>query len=320
MASFLWFSQGSSRYMEDLLFKGNNLLSKKIRLVVRHLQRLLCNSLLLGYLHPAPWRKYSKRPLYRQHPASQPCYHQRATSPPGGNKGYTPSTQTPCHNIPRSPSLTPKSLFDRSFKSHQPASTLPDTLTLFSGHLARFFFPMWQHTRSYRWFLEIISISYSIEFLSNPSHKRTLRQEVNSLVQLGATEPVHPQHKEKGFYSRYFFIPEKKGSCRPILDLRHPNIFKHHSRFRMTTLACLIPSLNQGAWIAALDLKDACFHTDIHPMHRRFLLFTLGLEHYQYRIPLFRLSAAPRVFMKVLSMVTAYLCHQDSLVFLYPDY
>lgn len=41
-------------------------------------------------------------------------------------------------------------------------------------------------------------------------------------------------------------------------------------------LPFIISSLNKGGWCAGLDLKDAYFHIDIHPAHRRFLHFYSG--------------------------------------------
>lgn len=64
------------------------------------------------------------------------------------------------------------------------------------------------------------------------------------------------------------------------------------------TLTVVIPSLNEGDWFAALDLKDTHFHIAIHPAHRRHLHSMVGLDHFQYKVLHFSLSAAPRVFYK----------------------
>lgn len=100
-----------------------------------------------------------------------------------------------------------------------------------------------------------ISISYRIIFLSipsptstspsffrDPTSYRIFKPEADSLLQLGAIEPIPPKHSGKGIYSKYFQIPQKKGCWRPILDLKELNVFICHSRFRMTSI---IPSLNE---------------------------------------------------------------------------
>lgn len=71
--------------------------------------------------------------------------------------------------------------------------------------------------------LHIISISYMLTFLPaslsklpslslfrDPCHKKILKLEANSLLQLGAVKPVPPPDKWKGFYTRFFLIPQKK--------------------------------------------------------------------------------------------------------------
>lgn len=84
----------------------------------------------------------------------------------------------------------------------------------------------------------------------------------------------------------------------------------------MVTVATIIPSLERGA----LNLQDVYFHITIHPSHQRFLQFTLGPDHFQYKgLPFrykvlpFRLSTASQVFSKVLAVIAAYLCRKGIL-------
>ena len=44
-------------------------------------------------------------------------------------------------------------------------------------------------------------------------------------------------------------------------------------RFRMETLAFIIPTLRRGMWAASPDLKDAYLHIPIAPASQRFLAF-----------------------------------------------
>ncbi|CAM4482619.1 unnamed protein product [Lepidochelys kempii] len=87
----------------------------------------------------------------------------------------------------------------------------------------------------------------------------------------------------------------------------------------MVTLGTIIPALDQGDWFTALDLRDAYFHIPIHPAHRRFLQFTITHNHFQYRVPPFRLSTAPRVFSKTLALVVVHLHRHGITLFPYLD-
>ncbi|KAL0192436.1 hypothetical protein M9458_010732, partial [Cirrhinus mrigala] len=90
-----------------------------------------------------------------------------------------------------------------------------------------------------------------------------LCSEVLILLEKGAIEVVHPAQSESGFYSRYFLVPKKDG----------------------------------GDWFLSLGLKDAYFHIQIAPHHRRFLRFAFEGVAYQYTVLPF-LSLAPRTFTK----------------------
>ncbi|KAG6937227.1 hypothetical protein G0U57_010216, partial [Chelydra serpentina] len=110
-----------------------------------------------------------------------------------------------------------------------------------------------------------------------------------------------------------------KGGLRPILDLRGLNKFMVKLKFRMLSLGTIIPSMDQGDWYAALDMKDAYFHIAIYPPHRRFLRFVVGHRHFQFTVLPFGLSMAPRVFTKCMAVVAAALRRQRVQVFPYLD-
>ncbi len=76
---------------------------------------------------------------------------------------------------------------------------------------------------------------------------------------------VPPALSESGFYSRYFLVPKKDGSLRPILDLRCLNHALMRRPFRMITLKQILSQIRTGDWFCSLDLKDAYFHIQIAP-------------------------------------------------------
>ncbi len=68
--------------------------------------------------------------------------------------------------------------------------------------------------------------------------------------------------------------------------------------FRMITLKQILSQIRTGDWFCSLDLKDAYFHIQIAPHHRRFLRFAFEGVAYQYTVLPFGLSLAPRTFTK----------------------
>ncbi len=109
---------------------------------------------------------------------------------------------------------------------------------------------------------------------------------------------VSPALSESGFYSRYFLVHKKDGGLRPILDLRRLNHALMRRPFRMITLKQILSQIRTEDWFCSLDLKDAYFHIQIAPHHRRFLRFAFEGVAYQYTVLPFGLSLAPRTFTK----------------------
>ncbi len=76
-------------------------------------------------------------------------------------------------------------------------------------------------------------------------------------------------------YSRYFVVPKRDGGLRPILDLRPINRALCKHPFRMILLVQVLAQIRHWGLVASVDLKDAYFHIQIAPHHRRFLRFAL---------------------------------------------
>ncbi len=161
------------------------------------------------------------------------------------------------------------------------------------------------------WVMGIIKRGYSLQFARRPprfsgvvstsvqgENARVLRSEVMTLLEKGAIEMVSPALSESGFYSRYFLVPKKDGGLRPILDLRRLNHALMRRPFRMITLKQILSQIRTEDWFCSLDLKDAYFHIQIAPHHRRFLRFAFEGVAYQYTVLPFGLSLAPRTFTK----------------------
>ncbi len=162
-----------------------------------------------------------------------------------------------------------------------------------------------------RWLLSVIERGYTLQFrcrpprfngvvqsLTSPRNAQALRQEIGCLLEKGAVERVPPNELESGFYSRYFVVPKRDGGLRPILDLRPINRALCKRPFRMITLKQILAQICPGDWFASMDLKDAYFHIQIAPHHRRFLRFAFKGTAYQYSVLPFGLALAPRIFSK----------------------
>ncbi len=162
-----------------------------------------------------------------------------------------------------------------------------------------------------RWLLNVIERGYTLQFrrrpprfngvvqsLTSPRNAQALRQEIGCLLEKGAVERVPPHELESGFYSRYFVVPKRDGGLRPILDLRPINRALCERQFRMVTLKQILAQIRPGDWFASVDLKDAYFHIQIAPHHRRFLRFAFENTAYQYSVLPFGLALAPRTFSK----------------------
>ncbi len=66
----------------------------------------------------------------------------------------------------------------------------------------------------------------------------------------------------------------------------------------MITLKQILSQIRPGDWFMSLDLKDAYFHIQVAPHHRRFLRFAFEGMAYQYTVLPFGLSLAPRTFTR----------------------
>ncbi len=139
------------------------------------------------------------------------------------------------------------------------------------------------------WVMTTVRRGYTLQFapaVCSPPQcaTRTLRSsapEVMNLLDKGAIEIVPPAQSESGFYSRYFLYPKKDGGLQSILDLRLLNYTLMKRSFRLITLKQILPQICPGDWFMSLDLKDAYFHIQVAPHHRRFLRFAFEGVAYQ---------------------------------------
>ncbi len=64
----------------------------------------------------------------------------------------------------------------------------------------------------------------------------------------------------------------------------------------------ILSQICPGDWFMSLDLKEAYFHIQVAPYHRRFLIFAFEGVAYQYKILPYGLSLAPRTFTRCITL------------------
>jgi len=97
-----------------------------------------------------------------------------------------------------------------------------------------------------------------------------------------------------------FIIPKKDGGQRPVINLKHLNHFVKAEHFKMEGLHTAKSLLQQGDWLAKVDLKDAFFMMPIAEHQQHLLMFKVGAKTFQFNCLPFGLCSAPRVFTKTL--------------------
>ncbi len=67
----------------------------------------------------------------------------------------------------------------------------------------------------------------------------------------------------------------------------------------------IVSQIQLGDWFVTINLKDAYFHVEILPQHRKFLRFAFGGEAYQYWVLPFSLALSPRTYTKCMDAALA---------------
>ncbi len=215
-----------------------------------------------------------------------------------------------------------------------PASWRPPVVGPVGGRLQDYA-GSWALITPDRWVLDTISHGYALEFSSappsgmlvrptpvpsDPSKRRYLEEEINSLLAKRAVRVVPSGETRTGFMSTFFLVPKKEaGVWRPILNLKPLNRYVRPRRFRMDTLRIILQSINTPAWAASLDLKDAYLHVPVRPEHWKFLRFQYNNIRYEFTVLPFGLSTSPRVFTRIVRTIGAALRRQGVMIFMYLD-
>ena len=134
------------------------------------------------------------------------------------------------------------------------------------GRLARFL-KHWREISSNAWILDTIN-GYKLELHSTPRQEGNQREirlgtdkfqalpdKVEELVQKEAVVPA--QEGGEGFVSPIFLVPKPDGSWRPVINLKSLNNYVVTQHFNMESIRTVKGQIQQGDWLAKLDLKDS---------------------------------------------------------------
>ena len=199
------------------------------------------------------------------------------------------------------------------------------------GGRLRCFLPEWEEITEDRFVLSVVREGFCIHLaeplprgairirppLLSPPLQQHVSSEIQQLLEKGAIEQVrdHPLL----CLSPVFVIPKRSGKLRMILNMKRINAHIPKERFRMETLATILPELYPSDMTVSIDLKDAYFHIPIHPASRDLLGFAFQGATYRFRALPFGLKPAPRVFTRVVSALAAHLRSQGLRLFTYLD-
>jgi hypothetical protein len=122
----------------------------------------------------------------------------------------------------------------------------------------------------------------------------------------------------------------KRFLLKPFLSNKKIGRFSTSSQFKETRPTRDRSSLSNGnvqigtirphEWVASLDLSDAYFHVPVNAGSRQYLRFQFAGKHYQFKVLVFGLKSAPRVFTKVVATVMSHLRTRGVRIHAYLDW
>lgn len=192
---------------------------------------------------------------------------------------------------------------------------------------------VWAETIRDTWTLATITFGHRWSFKNRPpgdqfyptrippsrEKRLSLLNYIQDLLQKRAIVEVPLAQRGRGFYSPLFLVKKKSGDLRPVLDLKNLNRSIRVESFRMESLQSILQAINLGDWMLSIDLQDAYLHIPIHGAFQKFLRFSVGQGHFQFRSLPFGISTAPRTFTKVLLPAIAFLREKGLRVHHYLD-
>ena len=142
---------------------------------------------------------------------------------------------------------------------------------------------------------------------SRPSNQKLpfILNELHSYLENKVISVVQPL--ETDIVSRIFSVPKPDKSIRIILDLSRLNMFINKVSFKLEDRKTIMYMIEQGDFLASIDLKNAFFSISLHDSSKRLTCFEINGIRYCYNVLPFGLTSSPRIFYKILKPVISYL-------------
>ena len=141
--------------------------------------------------------------------------------------------------------------------------------------------------------------------------------EINNLL---AKDAIKEIPMSELYYSSFmFFVAKKSGGKRPVLNLKPLNKFVPNQTFKMEGIHLLKDFLKPNYFVTKLDLSDAYYSIPIDKHSRRYLQFIFEGKLHQFRVLVFGLNTAPRLFSKCMKPVVAFIHSKGILIIIYLD-
>ena len=192
-----------------------------------------------------------------------------------------------------------------------------------------YFYDNWESINASSQVLKIIS-GYEIPFVketyqyhhpitqANSDEERILiEEEINNLLAKDAIEEI--PMSELYYSSSMFLVTKKSRGKRPVLNFKPLNKFVPNQTFKMEGIHLLKDFLKPNFFMSKLDLSDAYYSIPIDKHSRRYLQFIFEGKLYQFKVLVFDLNTAPRIFSKCMKPVVAFIRLKGIMIIIYLD-
>ena len=127
--------------------------------------------------------------------------------------------------------------------------------------------------------------------------------EIHKLLQLKVIKVAH-KHPQQ-VISPIFLREKKNGEFRLVLNLEKLNRYIPYKHFKMENFEQAISLINQGDFLASVDLRHAYYSVKIAEEQQKFLCFTWQGVTYQFTCLPNGISEGPRLFTKLMKPIFA---------------
>ena len=153
-------------------------------------------------------------------------------------------------------------------------------------------------------------------FISRDNHT-LIDKEISEMLEKGA---IQKTSYERGQVLSSLFLREKKdGTQRPILNLKKLNQNIPYLHFKMESLKDVKNIIQEGDWMVKIDMKDAYFTVPLSQKSQKYVRFKWRNQIYKFLCLCFGIGPAPRLFTKLLKVLTSVLRRLNIRLVIYLD-